>query len=104
MDNRLSPIFLTTRRWSDAGLPPCYRIGRRRHRRFQLPDLQDYLAGSAVPEPVHPGQALGFGGLELPGESHATHLYADLLQIPCDITRPRPVEAATFPALFGPRP
>ncbi len=67
---------MTIRRWSNAGLLPCYRIGRRRHRRFRLQDLQDYLARGLSPA-AEAGPALGFGGWELPGASHLTHLYQD---------------------------
>ena len=34
----------TLRKWSDSGLIPSYRIGRRRDRRFLVADLEAFLA------------------------------------------------------------
>jgi len=68
---------MTIRRWTDAGLLPCYRVGKKRERRFSLQGLHDFLSGgqnvtnpSTVP--------LGFGGLGIPDGSHFTHLYYDM--------------------------
>jgi len=67
---------MTIRRWTDAGLLPCYRVGKKRERRFSPQGLHEFLTGgkdatapSAVP--------LGFGGLRIPDGSHFTHLYYD---------------------------
>ena len=35
------------RRWSDAGLLPVVRIGRRGDRRFRISDLEEFLEGRA---------------------------------------------------------
>jgi excisionase family DNA binding protein len=34
---------MTVRRWTNAGLLHCYRVGGKRERRFRSQDLQDYL-------------------------------------------------------------
>jgi excisionase family DNA binding protein len=39
----------SVRRWSDSGLLPVQRIGRRRARRFAGADLRQFLAGQAQP-------------------------------------------------------
>ena len=67
---------MTVRRWTNAGLLRCYRIGRKRERRFKLEDLHDYLASVADPERSG-GVSLGFGGIEVPDGAHLTHLYFD---------------------------
>lgn len=44
------------RRWTNAGLLPCFRIGGRRERRFRLTDLLAFLERSDVvgrPSPAH---------------------------------------------------
>ena len=36
----------TLRKWSNKGLIPSYRIGRRRDRRFVTQDILDFLEGA----------------------------------------------------------
>ncbi len=40
------------RRWSNTGRLPCYRVGSRNERRFQLTDLLAFLSNSAQPAPI----------------------------------------------------
>ncbi len=39
------------RRWSNSGRLPCYRVGSRNERRFQLTDLMAFLSNSVHPTP-----------------------------------------------------
>lgn len=39
----------TVRRWSDQGLLPAYRMGRRRDRRFRWQDIQRFIDDSSSP-------------------------------------------------------
>ena len=39
----------TLRKWSDERLIPCYRLGRRRDRRFDRTDLAKFLTGEKEP-------------------------------------------------------
>lgn len=69
---------MTVRRWTNAGLLHCYRIGLKRERRFSPQDLQEYLSrgtGSGTCKETVP---LGFGGFSVPDGSHLTHLYGDV--------------------------
>jgi excisionase family DNA binding protein len=82
---------MTVRRWTNQGLLPCFRIGKKRERRFSDSSLQAFIAGRTGPTsdssvsqgPGSPagridGVALGFGGLIVPDGSHLTHLYLDV--------------------------
>ena len=40
------------RRWSNSGRLPCYRVGNRNERRFQLTDLLAFLSKSEQPTPI----------------------------------------------------
>ena len=42
--NMLNAHPNTVRKWADAGLLNCYRVGSRGHRRFPLDGLKHYLA------------------------------------------------------------
>ena len=42
--NMLNAHPNTVRKWADAGLLNCYRVGSRGHRRFPLDGLRNYLA------------------------------------------------------------
>ena len=67
---------MTIRRWTDAGLLSCYRVGKKRERRFTPQGLHDFLSGgknAAAPSTV----PLRFEGLGIPDGSHFTHLYYD---------------------------
>lgn len=88
---------MTIRRWTNDGLLPCFRIGKKRERRFSEADLQSFLAGRSndpaamnhcadtVPAAPAPNQtsvridgvSLGFADLHVPDGSHLTHLYLD---------------------------
>jgi transcriptional repressor of dcmA and dcmR len=88
---------MTVRRWTNTGLLPCFRIGKKRERRFSEPDLHAFIAGrsddpsavnhahdsvTAAPAPNQTsdridGVSLGFAGLHVPDGSHLTHLYLD---------------------------
>ncbi|MDT8379951.1 MAG: MEDS domain-containing protein [Desulfotignum sp.] len=88
---------MTVRRWTNDGLLPCFRIGKKRERRFSEPNLLAFIAGrtddpsavnhprdtiTAAPAPNRPagrtdGVALGFADLHVPDGSHLTHLYLD---------------------------
>jgi len=77
---------MTVRRWTNAGLLACFRIGKKRERRFYPSDLQQFLEGKTSPPRIEenaPGMparhvALGFGGLDVPDGTHMAHLYADV--------------------------
>jgi transcriptional repressor of dcmA and dcmR len=88
---------MTVRRWTNDGLLPCFRIGKKRERRFSELDLHAFIAGrtddpsaanhprdSVDPSPAQnrtsdrsDGVSLGFAGLHVPDGSHLTHLYLD---------------------------
>ncbi len=77
---------MTVRRWTNAGLLSCFRIGKKRERRFNPSDIQQFIEGkitSFQKEKKSPGTsahrvALGFGGLDVPDGTHMAHLYADV--------------------------
>src|SRR5713101_9412808 len=59
------------RRWSDAGLLPARRVGRRRERRFATADLVQFL-GQRSGDPQLPKQALmvSVGGAPISLRTH----------------------------------
>ncbi len=68
------------RRWSDAGLLPARRVGRRRERRFAEADLQRFLGQPTAQTPGagpnrYPG-TLSIGGLSVPLRSHLAPIYS----------------------------
>jgi excisionase family DNA binding protein len=66
------------RRWSDAGLLPVQRVGRRRERRFSPADLRQFLGqsiGGAQP-PVLPLATVTVGGASIPLRSHLAPIYS----------------------------
>jgi len=73
---------MTIRRWTNAGLLNCYRIGKKRERRFNPRDVQTFLVGGSDPGLAvsSPSGAVpvGFAGIEVPDGSHLTHLYLDV--------------------------
>jgi excisionase family DNA binding protein len=77
---------MTVRRWTNAGLLDCFRIGKKRERRFHPSDIQQFLEGKTPflrTEKKDPGipahhVALGFGGLDVPDGTHMVHLYGDV--------------------------
>ncbi|HKJ97537.1 MAG TPA: MEDS domain-containing protein [Desulfotignum sp.] len=77
---------MTVRRWTNAGLLVCFRIGKKRERRFHLSDIQQFIEGkspSSQTQKTFAGKAdhrvaLGFGGLDVPDGTHLAHLYTHL--------------------------
>lgn len=66
------------RRWSDAGLLPARRIGRRRERRFTELDLARFLGTSEVVSASRMATfqtSVNVGGVPLPLHSHVATLY-----------------------------
>jgi transcriptional repressor of dcmA and dcmR len=66
------------RRWSDSGLLPARRVGRRRERRFTQADLEQFLgqrSGHPHPAATTP-QALTIAGVSVPIRSHIAPLYS----------------------------
>src|SRR3984893_2601077 len=68
----------SVRRWSDAGLLPARRVGRRRERRFAQEDLVRFLG-----QPEHPAQAaiakpapVIVGGTSVPLSTHVAPIYS----------------------------
>jgi len=78
---------MTIRRWTNAGLLRCFRIGKKLERRFSPQDLQTFIEGEPDPRkksltPSVPAAensvGLGFGNITVPDGTHLTHLYFDL--------------------------
>jgi transcriptional repressor of dcmA and dcmR len=66
----------TIRRWTNTGLLNCYRIGRKRERRFKMDDLKQYL--QSVNDYISRQTAhLGYKDLDVPGGAHMAHLSLD---------------------------
>jgi excisionase family DNA binding protein len=67
------------RRWSDSGLLPASRIGRRRARRFGEGDLRAFLEHEGGPSEAAPpaARAILMGGESVPLHSHLASFYAD---------------------------
>jgi transcriptional repressor of dcmA and dcmR len=61
------------RRWSDAGLLPARRVGRRRERRFNESDLKSFLGESTQGRPAADG--VNAGGVLLPVHGHFATFY-----------------------------
>lgn len=61
------------RRWSDAGLLPARRVGRRRERRFNESDLMSFLGESTQGRPAADG--VNAGGVLLPVHGHFATFY-----------------------------
>ncbi len=69
----LNVSVMTIRRWTNAGKLKCFRVGRKRERRFYMRDLEDLPHDSKG----HRLKPLGLGGRErVPGGAHMTHFYA----------------------------
>lgn len=66
---------MTIRRWTNAGLLPCYRIGPKRERRFRLRDLEEYLRKGAS-SPIRMDMPEALTDLKIQDGSHVAHLYA----------------------------
>jgi excisionase family DNA binding protein len=64
---------MTVRRWTNQGLLNCYRVGKRRARRFRSQDLMACLEGRSTAT-GSAMVALGINGVAVPDGSHITHL------------------------------
>ncbi|MGA6927238.1 MAG: MEDS domain-containing protein [Desulfosarcina sp.] len=67
---------ITVRRWTNQGSLNCYRVGKRRARRFRPQDLMACLEG--LPAAAASGRvALGIMDLTVPDGSHIAHLSSE---------------------------
>ena len=64
------------RRWSDAGLLPARRVGRRRERRFEPSELERFLGESSGERQKVPASVLGLGGVSIPLRGHYAPIYS----------------------------
>jgi DcmR-like sensory protein/helix-turn-helix protein len=68
------------RRWSDAGLLPVQRVGRRRERRFSQPDLVRFLNQPTGDRTTigrqAPAATVTLGGVSVPIRSHLAPIYS----------------------------
>lgn len=65
------------RRWSNAGLLPVQRVGRRRERRFAPADLRRFLERpSSGPASAVPDSVVNVGGTSVPLRSHLAPIYS----------------------------
>jgi len=64
------------RRWSDAGLLPSHRVGRRRERRFEQSDLVEFLNRTEKQAVPAPALAIHVGGLPIPVPGHVATFYS----------------------------
>ena len=65
------------RRWSDAGLVPSHRVGRRRERRFAESDLTQFLnRGEKQSVPSPRDAVIHVGGLPIPVPGHLATFYS----------------------------
>ncbi|HKW72722.1 MAG TPA: MEDS domain-containing protein [Candidatus Dormibacteraeota bacterium] len=66
------------RRWSDSGLLPARRVGRRGERRFRESELIVFLnrESTLVPAPAPSGTIVNVGGVELAVPSHIATFYS----------------------------
>jgi excisionase family DNA binding protein len=64
------------RRWSDSGLLPAQRVGRRRERRFVQSDLVAFLGRTSEPAPTATAPStVNVGGQRVPLRSHLAPIY-----------------------------
>lgn len=65
------------RRWSDSGLLPARRVGRRRERRFAAMDLTGFLGQPtrSVAPPAAASSTVNVGGTAVPLRSHLSPIY-----------------------------
>jgi len=66
------------RRWSDSGLLPAKRVGRRKERRFARSELESFLARPAGDAHLAAGEpaAVNVGGASVPLRSHLAPIYS----------------------------
>ena len=63
---------MTLRRWTNDGSLSCYRVGKRRARRFRPKDLVAFLENRQATAPSK--VLFGFDDVALPDDSHVVHL------------------------------
>jgi excisionase family DNA binding protein len=69
----------SVRRWSDFGLLPAHRVGRRRERRFATADLRVFLGkpvGQAQPPAAAPISSVNVGGASVPIRTHIAPIFS----------------------------
>jgi transcriptional repressor of dcmA and dcmR len=68
----------SVRRWSDAGLLPAQRVGRRRERRFAQADLRQFLSQTptAAQGARSAPSAVNVGGTSFPLRTHLAPIYS----------------------------
>ena len=64
------------RRWSDSGLLPGRRVGRRRERRFEPSELERFLGEASGERQTVPASVLGLGGVSIPLRGHYAPIYS----------------------------
>jgi transcriptional repressor of dcmA and dcmR len=66
------------RRWSDSGLLPAQRVGRRRERRFAPSDLREFLGKSSGDRRPAAAEisSVNVGGASVPVRSHLAPIYS----------------------------
>lgn len=66
------------RRWSDTGLLPAQRVGRRRERRFAPADLRGFLGKPSgdLRQAAHEVTAVNVGGTAVPLRTHLAPIYS----------------------------
>jgi transcriptional repressor of dcmA and dcmR len=63
------------RRWSDSGLLPARRVGRRRERRFAHDDLVQFLGKASGHAKPTPASRVNIGGVPVPIRTHLAPIY-----------------------------
>ena len=64
------------RRWSDSGLLPARRVGRRRERRFDRSELESFLGEASGQRSTVPASVLGLSGVSIPLRGHYAPIYS----------------------------
>ncbi len=64
------------RRWSDSGLLPARRVGRRRERRFERTELERFLGEASGDRKTVPVSVLGLAGVSIPLRGHYAPIYS----------------------------
>ena len=64
------------RRWSDSGLLPARRVGRRRERRFDRSELESFLGEGSGQRSTVPASVLGLSGVSIPLRGHYAPIYS----------------------------
>jgi excisionase family DNA binding protein len=64
------------RRWSDSGLLPARRVGRRRERRFERFELERFLGEATGDARLAPTATVAVGGVSIPITGHFAPIYS----------------------------